>query len=316
MPALADIVGQEQALGQLRAALTGARPHHAYLFEGPEGVGKGTAALALAQALNCLRRPSEGCAGCDACLKIRDGLHPDVISFEVLPEKGQAERVRGLLPSLAFAPHEGRARVVVIDPADGLNTTSANVLLKTLEEPPPSTHFVLVSSVATQLLETIRSRCQRVRFRALATEEIAPWLVAHQELSPAAAQSAAELSGGSLGRALALAESDDLSERSRRVDALLVAVGGSDVQRLEAAAEWTGEREESTAALELLWLKLRDVLWRAEGLAGEPLAQSPRNLMLGLRATEEARQAIEGFVNPQLAMEHLLLRLAQLRVMA
>src|SRR5260370_39659745 len=101
MNGLAAIVGQERAVGHLRAALASGRPHHAYLFDGPDGVGKHTTAIAFAQAMACSTRPGEGCGACEPCRKIEGGLHPDLICFEVLPEKGQTERVRELIPLLA-----------------------------------------------------------------------------------------------------------------------------------------------------------------------------------------------------------------------
>src|SRR5262245_16991737 len=130
MPGLASILGQEGAVAQLTRAMERGAVHHAYLFEGPDGVGKRLAARALAQALNCDAAPRAGCGACEPCRKIEGELHPDVKWFPVLPEKGQTERVRDFLPQLAFPPHEGRRRVVILDPADGLNDTAANVLLK------------------------------------------------------------------------------------------------------------------------------------------------------------------------------------------
>src|SRR4029077_17005159 len=120
------------------------------------------------------------------------------------------ERVRELLSTLAFPPHEGRARLVLVDPADELNETASNILLKTLEEPPAGTHFVLVTTAAAHLLTTIRSRCQRLLFSPLPAALIVDALAHGHGVERAAAEQAASLAGGSLGRALALASSDEL----------------------------------------------------------------------------------------------------------
>lgn len=326
MNGLGDIIGQERAITRLRGALSAGKPHHAYLFDGPEGVGKRATAFALAQALSCEPRPGEGCGECGPCRKIAGGIHPDVIPFEVFDEegkeKGQAERVRELIPRLAYAPNEGRARVVIIDPAEGLNSTSANILLKTLEEPPPRTQFVLITPVASSLLTTIRSRCQRVQFLPLADEAVERRLVERHSVERGVAQAAAALAGGSLGRALQLAASDALPKRRERAARMVAAAHGKKAHAaLDAAAEVAGDRDEAEATLEFLWVMYRDAVLLSEGLGDERVAAGRRaeaaklaslpstSLLLGLHAVEEARSAIDRYVSPQLAIERLLLRL-------
>jgi DNA polymerase-3 subunit delta' len=322
----ASIVGQDRAVTRLRAALAGGKAHHAYLFEGPEGVGKRTTALALAQAWNCESRPGEGCGACPPCVKIDEGVHPDVVLFGVFNEEGkvkdQSERVRELIAAVGFPPHEGRARVVIVDPAHELNPTAANILLKTLEEPPPGTHFVLCTTASARLLATIRSRCQRVAFSPLPEAVVAERLVAQCGVEPAAAAAAAALCGGSLARALHIAQSEELPHRRERVGKLLQAArGGSASQLVEAAGELSGDREEALATLELLWVTYHDAVTGAcgagaslgPGSEGATLGQAvpvPR-LLRGLLAVEEAGDAVRGYVSPQLAVERMLIRLHQ-----
>jgi DNA polymerase-3 subunit delta' len=319
----ASIVGQPRALERLRGAAAAGTAHHAYLFDGPAGVGKARTALALAQALNCDERAGEGCGRCEPCRKLAAGLHPDLLRFEVEPEKGQTERMRELVAQLGFPPHEGRARVIAIDPADGLNQQAANVLLKTLEEPPPRTHFVLVTSMAASLLPTVRSRCLRVRFGPLDDETVARALTAEHGLDEGSAREAAALSGGSLGQALALASSEELPARRERAARLLAATRAGRAALLDAAAEVAGDRDEAEATLDLMWVTYRDALLEAEGLAegrvpadrraaaAELAARAPTRLVAGLRAVEEAREAVRGYVAPQLAFERLLIALGQ-----
>ena len=325
MNGFADIFGQERAVGKLRRALTLGKPHHAYLFDGPEGIGKHTTALIFAQAFSCQRHPGEGCGQCESCRKISEGIHPDVIAFEVRneegKEKGQAERARELIPRLAYAPHEGRVRVVIIDPAHELNGTAANILLKTLEEPPPRTHFVLITPVASSLLSTIRSRCQRLQFRPLDDEAVARWLVERRGIEAGTASSAAALSGGSLGRALQLAASDELGPRRERAARMLAAARSGKVHAaLDAAADLAGDRDEAEATLDLLWVAFRDAVLLSQGVDDAPSRRADRaklaglpviHLLVGLHAVEEARSAIGRFVSPQLAIERLLLRIGQ-----
>ncbi|HSS02502.1 MAG TPA: hypothetical protein VLM79_35825 [Kofleriaceae bacterium] len=168
--------GQERAVAQLRRSIELDRVPHAYLFSGPPGAPLLDAAIALAMALSCQRTPGEGCDAdgdpegmCDACAKIAAGIHPDVVT---LVREGAAqivpiESVRNqVIARVGFPPHEGKVRVFIVEEATALAPPAANALLKTLEEPPSRTLFVLGSTAPDQLLPTIRSRCQRVRFAA------------------------------------------------------------------------------------------------------------------------------------------------------
>jgi DNA polymerase III subunit delta' len=168
--------GQERAVAQLRRSIERGRVPHAYLFSGPPGAPLLDAAIALAMALACQRRPGagEGCEGdpetmCGPCAKIAAGIHPDVVT---LVREGAAqivpiESVRNqVIARVGFPPHEGEIRMFIVEEATALAPPAANALLKTLEEPPSRTMFVLCTTAPEQLLPTIRSRCQRVRFAA------------------------------------------------------------------------------------------------------------------------------------------------------
>ena len=175
MPTWADIPGQDRVIARLRAAIAQDRVHHAYLLTGPTGSGKRRTALALASALNCLEHPGEGCTTCEACEKIEGGFHPDVVTLE---REGAANMVpietirREVVARIAMPPHEARVRVFVIDEATALAPPAANSLLKTLEEPPARTMFVLGTIAPDQLLPTIRSRSQRLVFAPVAGTDI------------------------------------------------------------------------------------------------------------------------------------------------
>ena len=152
----------------MRRAIVDDRVHHAYLFTGAGAATSRALALAFAAALNCLRTPGEGCGpddACDSCAKISSGIHPDIITLE---REGAAqiipiENVRNqIIARVAMPPHEARMRCFIIDEAAALAGPAANALLKTLEEPPARTMFLLATMAPDQLLPTIRSRCQRV----------------------------------------------------------------------------------------------------------------------------------------------------------
>jgi DNA polymerase-3 subunit delta' len=168
------LVGQERAVAQLCRSIERGRVPHASLFSGPPGAPLVDAAIALAMALSCQRAPGQGCNTnpdemCAACAKIASGIHPDVVT---LVREGAAqivpiESVRNqVIARIGFPPHEGAIRMFIVEEASALAPPAANALLKTLEEPPGRTLFVLCTTAPDQLLPTIRSRCQRVRFAA------------------------------------------------------------------------------------------------------------------------------------------------------
>jgi DNA polymerase III subunit delta' len=179
------VFGQESAVTSLKRAIAGGRLHHAYRFEGPAGVGKELAAFALAQALLC--ETGTGCGQCSSCRRAErpvDGPseHPDLMIIErglyrpemlgrKRPELKEisVDQIRTMvLPHTPYPPHEGRARVFLFRRADELSVSAANALLKTLEEPRQSVHFILLTSRPDRLLTTIRSRTMPIRFAPLA----------------------------------------------------------------------------------------------------------------------------------------------------
>jgi DNA polymerase-3 subunit delta' len=247
MPALLSTVrAQAPAVETLRRALAGGRVHHAYLFDGPDGVGKERAALGLAQALVCERRSpgsSEACGVCRACVRalVRPGekatMHPDVVLLERglyepatigrrTPETQDIsiDQVRTLvLARASFPPHEGKARVFVVRRAEELSTSAANALLKTLEEPGALTYFVLLSATPDALLPTIRSRTLRVRFGPLPDSVVAD-LLCDEGIARQQAEAIAALAGGSMSTARALGDPEAAQERQEFVTRALAAI--------------------------------------------------------------------------------------------
>lgn len=336
---LSEVRGQKRAIGLLQSALRRGRTHHAWLFTGPEGVGKESAAIGFAQSLLC-QSPVEGeaCDACAACGKVERGLHPDFL--RILPqalaverglltreELGRApsrdlrvEQIRQLEGALAIAPVEGERRVVLVVAAESMNLAAQNAFLKTLEEPPPGTHIVLVAEAGERLLPTIRSRCVRVPFGPLPLEFVADRLVAERGIALEEARFLAALSGGSLGRALAYS-TEALEGRARIIEELEKLHPG-DFRPLLALAETiaAGGRDEAELRLDAIALFYRDVALLASG-AGEsqianrdllPMAQvaAKRGAMDAIqryRGTGAAKEALARHAIPRLAIERFLL---------
>jgi DNA polymerase-3 subunit delta' len=328
MQGLKGILGQAQAVSVLRRALTSDRLAHAYLFEGPAGVGKATTARALMQALACERAPGEGCGACPACQKIDAGNHPDLILVGLQEEKKDIliAQVRDIVRVCAYRPNEAPRRLVVLDPADRMNASAANALLKTLEEPPEATHFVLVTEAPTRLPITIRSRCQRVRFAPLEADVIAAELTRAHGLPEDEARFSAGLGEGSLGRALALSEGG-LEERRAAAERLhATALKGGAAEVFLASSELSRDKEALADVLGLLRVLYRDALLVAEGVddVARPVnadrLERVRSIASGaswltmrgrLAAVGEAEGALAANVNAQLVLDRLMLRLRE-----
>jgi DNA polymerase III subunit delta' len=208
---LSDLIGQDAARAALLRAVARGHVAHAYLFEGPAGAGKRSAAHGLAMALACPAAPGTGCGACDVCRRIEAGVHPDVPSFGPTGAGGQIviDDAKAILALARTRPHEAAARVIILYDADAMNPNAANCLLKTLEEPLAGNHLVLCSSAPDRLLPTIRSRTQRIRFRALGAAALLA--IGRERGVPAArVELAAALADGSATRMLdAAAAADD-----------------------------------------------------------------------------------------------------------
>lgn len=314
---LLGIDGQPRVVSVLLSALQKGRPHHAYLFDGPEGVGKSSCARALFAALNCLEPPALGgaCGSCSSCSKLASNSHPDLIFFD-MTLAGLAEEAERVIRRLQYPPFEGRVQMVIFDPADHFAAptavTAANRLLKTLEEPRPATHFVLVTTAATSLLQTLRSRCQRLRFGPLSDADLAAALRDKFDASDADIATVSKLSQGSLGRAVRfLSDRDQLERASQAAGELYSAAQeGRAVRAVEVASEIGANREQSLEVLELLWLRLHDDL-RTAVRESDPgganhLHRRAEKLLDGLRAVRAAQGAIRGYTGAPLSLERML----------
>jgi DNA polymerase-3 subunit delta' len=252
-----DLAGHRRVLElTARAAARGTLPP-SLIFAGPEGVGKRRAALALAQLFNCASPASEpapdACGQCASCRRIGRGVHADVLSIE--PDDGgsiKIDQIRVAIERSAYRPFEGQRRVVIVDEADAMAAPAQNALLKTLEEPPAASTFVLITARPDMLLPTVTSRCQRLRFGRLAPAELAAVLVRDHGFAETDAHAAAVLADGSLGRALEGDTDAYTGAREAAVDMLAaVARASNPRQRLAAAKAVTAGMGDRTARDEL-----------------------------------------------------------------
>lgn len=171
-----DMVGQQHIVQTLQNAIREDRLSHAYLFSGPRGTGKTSAARLLAKAVNCEKGPTpEPCNECEACRRIAAGSVMDVVEIDAASNRG-VEEIRDIRDKVKYAPTEVRRKVYIIDEVHMLTTEAFNALLKTLEEPPGHVMFMLATTEPHRLPPTIVSRCQRFEFRRVSLEEQSEWL--------------------------------------------------------------------------------------------------------------------------------------------
>lgn len=317
----ARILGQETPVDVLQRALRTGKTAHAYLFEGIEGCGKRTTALAFVAAAFCGR--DEGCGTCPSCRKMASLHHPDLHLVEPDGAFIKIDQIRELQRELVLRPVEAPMKACIIDEADRLNPSAANALLKTLEEPPGNALMILVTSRLSGVLPTVRSRCQPLRFSPL------PEMLIEEELirrgkEPDAARIAASLADGSLAKALETEETGGAGRRELLERLRSLSLG--DITPLFAAAEeMATDREGAIGTLDTLVSLFRDILLIQGG--GDGVVNRDLLAFLEEEATRlpleksreritqviEARQALARNANPRLTMDVLLMRLAPQR---
>lgn len=324
-----QIIGQETAVAILRNALRNERLAHAYLFLGPEGVGKRLTALTLAKAMNCQSPPKEGdsCEKCSSCLKVNSSNHADVLLLEPEGEVIKIEQIRSLQRRLHYRPLEGGRRVCLVDSADKMNAAASNALLKTLEEPPDMTHLILVTSRPHLLLPTILSRCQWVKFRPLTSSQIAQILQNEHSLEAEKAYFCASLAGGSAGQAVALSNRVDFQRRLEWVDMFSNLGRKTTAEIFDTCERIAKEEEEVNDLLELWKLWVRDLMVfkvqmenpsppTGEGLINhdlrERIAEEAQKYSFDrldsiFRLIADGQRSIDFKANRQLALENLML---------
>ena len=341
------LVGNERAKEILRRMLAQGRVPGALLFAGDEGIGKWQFAVELARALNCRARNGvEACGVCAACARIgkfhlpasddKDehqkiiwSEHRDVGMLRAYNRSILVNAARDLERETNFRPVEGAARVFLIEDADKLSKESSNALLKTLEEVPPTSHLILVTSRPASLLPTIRSRCQVVRFAPLAVDEIERYLVNERLRSPTEARLAARLSQGRLGLALELNVDEFRDRREFLLGVLDALAGGATVDRarlLRAAEELSDQKrkDEFEPRLDVLTTLVRDLwLLTLDASAAQIVNQDVRERLskMGdriesrrvagwLARIEELRGQLAVNINRRVATDALLLTMA------
>lgn len=300
MSSFESVIGQNRLKKRLESVIRQNRLAHAYLFQGQAGVGKDAIAIRIAMGLNCSNGLIEGCGHCGHCGQILRLEHPGFhliipvparpksmsqVKFNELVKEKMIERINNPYREISFAPsvsalpaigieqirtlkhnlilkHTGRYRVIIISHADGMTLPASNSLLKILEEPPAGTLFILTTSLASQILPTITSRCQNIRFDSLSDADIENALINRWHFDNDNARFFSRMANGSLHRALSLADEHFEVLRTEAWNFLTASMQGNHLRRLDICdtlirdLDKTGTR----SLLQLLLTWIRDLL--------------------------------------------------------
>ncbi|MBF0289676.1 MAG: DNA polymerase III subunit delta' [SAR324 cluster bacterium] len=265
--AFSHILGQDPAIALLKKAIQQQRLPSAYLFTGPAHIGKYKTVLSLTQTINCIQQGDDACLCCDACLQITHQNFPD---FFVIKPEGQFIKISQIKESLKWLhlrPAYGKYRILAIEGAEKMNKESANAFLKTLEEPPSQTLIILLAETPQQLLETIVSRCQIIRFQLLQKKYVEQILKEYPKLSPAQLEF---LTGFSMGciREDWIEKIDALQAMRDQVIDLLVTLSSGQMGKIFNVIEgWSSSKDkEWRYMLDFLEYWFRDLAWVWYGL--------------------------------------------------
>jgi len=328
------IRGQRHALGLLTTLLRKGQIPHALAFTGIDGIGKQTAAQAFAMACNCTAplpyaaSSSEDpprvnpCGACRSCRRIQAGQHPDMLHIGPSGDMIRIAVIRDLIQRLAVKPYEQGSRVVILAQAHTMNPEAGNALLKLLEEPPRNTLLILTTRQMADLLPTVASRCQQIRFAPLGREDLQALLTAEAQLSPQEAEAAAALSGGSYTRALQMARGDWIPRRRWLAGELVRLKDQPTTMHLALAETLAASKTLLPDVLTWLLSWYRDLIvfpFQPDRIVNRDLDRLIRSAAArqgslaaieSMKAVQAALKALQDNANPRLTMETLVLQLA------
>ncbi len=267
------INGQDRPIEIIKEHISQSRLAHAYLFSGPEGVGKKLLAKTLAKAVNCLKLDNDSCDTCPSCLKVDKNQHPDVhflddgivedslALVQVDAKSVKIEAIRNLQKEANLRPYEGKIKVFIIDNAHNLTPEAANALLKVLEEPPKHSLIILISSKTSVLFKTIVSRCQIIKFCPMQRGALSGILKKEYNLDDNFAHFLSFFCEGRLGLALKLKGTDIFSEKNKVIDEFCMA------HNFESAGIPVQNRQDMRSILNVLAVWFRDIYMLKSGIS-------------------------------------------------
>jgi len=340
-------VGQKQPIQILSALIRKQTIPNALLFTGIQGVGKQAVALVFAKAANCINlvstdlkgvhhpvstnkndsaassNPILPCERCKPCRTINSGNHPDIIVIHPTGADIKIAQIRNLCETLALKPYEAKLRVVIIKDAQKMNPPASNALLKVLEEPPDRTTLILTAEHPSDLLPTILSRCQQLRFKPLEENELTSFLVDDHSIDRVQASIMASLAGGSRLRAESMIQMNWFEQRTQLLNELASLTPDSMVDILTIAERLAQKKETVSEALDIIHSWLRDLVtikYAPGKIIHKDLTDTIEyasqqsnisRLLTKAGVVQSLQRRLKANINIRLAMEVLLQKLAR-----
>lgn len=323
-----EIKGQEQAIHIIQRAIQTQHIAHAYLFTGPEGIGKKMTALAMAQYLNCSHPyidTMQSCEQCSSCIQAKNGSQPDIIVLEPEGNSIKIEQIRTLLSKVSLRNYDSTYQVILINDAHLMTEQAANCLLKTLEEPTENTVFLLITSQVQNLPVTILSRCQQIQFQSLSPALIQELLQKQYPALQSRVGLVSTLAKGSMQIAQELLSNEELASTRQEFYQLLAKLNTIRAAQIITWCEpWDKNKKMAKTLLELGQIWYHDVLLAVMGgnqelfVNQDYLAElrtqkiAPEQLLQILQYLRTGTEQLEYNASPRLVLEVTLLKIQQL----
>jgi len=328
MPGFSTIIGREETVLHLQGAIRSGKISHAYLIEGESGTGKMLLARIFAQALQCEAGGPDACGVCPSCRQAEGNNHPDIIYVtHEKPGLISVDDIRGqVVGDSQIRPYSGKYKIYIMEDAQKMNTAAQNALLKTLEEPPEYVVILLLTANPQSLLETIRSRCERIRLKPVPDDLVEKYLMEHLQIPDYQARLCLAFAQGSIGRAMDLAASEDFAQIRKTAVMVAARAREMDISQLAGIVKEMAQFKLSiNDFLDILAIWYRDALYFKATASADALIfkeELPRiretarlssyeGIEIILRAIETAKQRLDANVNFDLAMELLFMTIKE-----
>ncbi|GFN35719.1 DNA polymerase III subunit delta' [Tepidimicrobium xylanilyticum] len=320
-----EIIGHDRIIENLKNAIKEEHLSHCYLFEGENSIGKKKVALAFAKTLLCKGEGLEPCNRCRSCLKFNSWNHPDLMFIK--PENGLIKKkvIDDLIKDLSKAPFESKRRIIIIDDSHEIGIEGQNALLKTLEEPPSYINIILITSNSNNLIPTILSRCEIVKFSPVESHKIIDLLTKKYGKSLEEANFIANFTKGSIGKSIEICESDSFFEKRDEIIEIIVNILTGDKVRIFNSMDFFLENKDNyQELLDIILYWFRDLIIYKQtrdlnlilNRDKLPTLSKAPDLKLDrindiIDSIIETKQNIDRNVNYQLAIEIMLLRIQE-----
>jgi DNA polymerase-3 subunit delta' len=330
------IRGQQQAIRLLTTLLRKGHIPHALVFTGIDGIGKQMAAKAFAMACNCadpqpypasqpgaaVTTRTNACGQCRTCRRILSGNHPDILHLAPSGSMIRIAVIRDLIQRLMIKPHEQGKRIVIIAGSHTMNPEASNALLKILEEPPENTILILTARQSTDLLPTIVSRCQQIRFAPLKPDVLMTLLTVNENMTPEAAAAATTLAGGSYTRAVEMVSEGGIQRRNWLANEISRLNDLPTTAQLALAEKLAADKAQLPDTLTWLVSWYRDLIvfpFQPEQVVNSDLLHQIKTAAAGadapvlidrMKAAQNALNQLQANANPRLTMDDLVLHIA------